>query len=171
MPLLLSLLKGWVNTVSKNIDDLKGAAGNPNAGAPTWKPKKDELLAGTITEIKMVDTQFGDQFIIEVTDEDDDVFAVWCSGVVLKDSIIGAAPGVGSLIVITYGGEQKSKEGGRSYKMYDVQLDKDADTYGRYDEWHQVRERFQQKQELMQDAARQGSSLAPDSAEGMAAPF
>ena len=132
----------------KSLSDLMESAGNPNAGAPTWKPKKDEVLAGTITEIKMVNSQFGESFTIEVTDEEGSAFTVWCSGVVLKGKILDAAPGKGSLIVITYGGKQKSKEGGREYALYDVTLDEEAETYGQFGEYAQAREMYEQRAAL-----------------------
>jgi hypothetical protein len=152
-------------------DELKKKGDDAEAGgdnAPQWKPKEEgEQLAGILTKIDMVSTDFGDSHVITITDEDGDPYSVWL-GTVLLGKFLDAAPGVGGIVVITFKGTAKSKAD-RTYKVYDMQSEEEFD--GNFEEWGNVQRNFMARKQLLEEAAAGGSGLAPDSAQGQQAPF
>ena len=153
------------------LDDLMEKSQKADAAgdnAPQWKPTEEgDQLAGTLTKIDLVATVNGDNYVVTITQEDGDARSLWL-GTVLLDKFLTDAPALTSLIVVTYKGSQKSK-GGYTYKLYDMQSEEEKK--GDFKGWSAVQQRFMAKKQLLEEAATGGSGVAPDSSEGLAAPF
>jgi hypothetical protein len=135
--------------------------------APQWKGKADgDQLAGTLKTIEMATTEFGDSHVLNIEDEDGKLWALWL-GKVLLDKFLKDAPPIDALVVVTFKGKIKSPKTGFTYNSYDMRCNPKGD----FAAWMEARERFTQLSALRQEAAQSGSRLAPDSGDGMAAPF
>lgn len=135
----------------------------------TWSPKEDgDELAGTLEAINYVFTRFGETFVLRIRDEEDKLWALWISQTVLKSLMIKYGPGVGSLVVFTYGGKSKG-ESGYSYNAFSFVTDSELCHH----EWDAAKEAYEQAKTLA-DAMGTSKAKAPITAEGddgMQAPF
>lgn len=89
-----------------------------------WK-EAGQVLKGTMTDIRVQGTKDGRINLLATIDEadTDKTWALWIgdSPKVLKDQMEDAAPGIGSLIYISYKGKRDTKDGSRSYHVHSVE--------------------------------------------------
>ena len=153
--------------------DLEGMKGDAHSDAPVterstaWKPKKvDDELAGTITEITFVGTDYGEKYVLNVRDEDEELWALWVDGAVLKNRLLELAPGVGSLIVVVFKGKLDNKAGTFKYNNFQVVVSEP----NHHDEWLDAKKAFELKSLLKTPEVSHGGITAPGD-DGDLAPF
>ncbi len=108
------------------------AAEASTPGAPIWDPQEGETLAGTVSEVRTVDTRHGPTVLLTVTpiSEDGEIgdpVALWCGRKHLARQIADLAPRPGDEIAIKYHGLQEpAKAGGQAWNGYTVLLQRDG---------------------------------------------
>ena len=151
------------------LDDLKKRAADDEGSEQgvTWKPEGEgDELAGTITEIKYLDTKFGETFVLSIRDEEDILWSLWISGPVLKDKMKIHAPGVGELIVVVYKG-MKQGGSGYSYKNFTVIVDCEPDI----GQWVKAKNTFNESRGLMDAPPASNDGITADGDDEMVSPF
>ena len=152
-----------------SLDEMKKSAkdGASVEYGTTWKPSEaGDELAGAVREIKYIDTANGETYVLTIVDENDKVWTLWVSGIVLKNKLLDLAPGVGSLIVVLFNGKVKTKAGDRSYNDFQVVVDKP----GCFDQWQDARQAYSLRASLQSPEVNAGGVTAPGD-DGMHDPF
>ncbi len=93
--------------------------------AKGWKPKAGEMVCGEIVTLEPVVGEFGPVMVCTIADEEarEDI-AVWISPKVLRDRFQMLQPKVGERIAIKALTEGKGERTGRSYKRFEVRMDR-----------------------------------------------
>ena len=133
----------------------------------TWDPKEGDDLYGVLLDGKWVTTQFGDTRVLNVEDDDGQVWTVWASNKMLALAVERLAPKLGSYIGIKFSGLKDPKTpGGRQYKMFTLHAPDPDHEY-----WKDQFDLFNAAgNEGMSQTEFESSGLAPDSGD-MEDPF
>lgn len=91
--------------------------------AGAWRPEPGDILKGSIVQLDMGYSEYGNYPIVTVKPDDggDDV-AVHCFHEALRNKLQELKPDVGDSIGIKYFGEVDSKSGKRKYQKYVAKL-------------------------------------------------
>jgi len=97
------------------------------ADTKTWRPQKehdgeDLILVGVLIEAKKVSGNYGPTIVLNIEDNDGQVWTVWAGDKVIKDALeLEAQPAIGHGIRLVYSGKQPPKKaGGYAYHMWTV---------------------------------------------------
>ena len=109
------MTEGW-----QVFDPVAARAGElEEYGTQTWRPEPGQTLEGVITRRAEVTTKYGDTEVLEVEDDNGNVWTVWCSNVRLSQALAQLDPTEGDRIRIRYDGPVDAGKG-RTLREYRV---------------------------------------------------
>jgi hypothetical protein len=94
---------------------------------PSWRPEPGDVLIGTVVRVTEGETRYGTCSIAWIERADGSRASAWLTTKVLRDEWSDADPKPGEHVAIRYEGTRTTADGGTTYKVHRVAVDRPGD--------------------------------------------
>ena len=96
---------------------------------PSWKPEHDgDSLVGKVLGRRQVKTKYGMRSVLDMEDDDGEMWTLWASSKSLRDELNEIKPRVGDKLRVVFEGSGVSESSGFEFHNYKVELLTSAST-------------------------------------------